>query len=341
MSCSNRRKDADGRAGLGAATFAALLLLASAVQAQPNAEQLLTEMGFSAQEKQRVLNGEFVTAKIGAVSDRDLSFAVAFLVKTSPEELSKQVIDGQLIADDAQVKQHGMLGAPGSLRDLSGLTITDEEARALVRAGPGDGMNRSTEEQASFKALRGQSTQAVLEQLQRMLLARYQSYRASGLNGIATYDRGTGGGGDVAADLTKAVHAATAVQKYMPALYTLLLDYPQSTDPAIQQSFVWLKSVIRDKPTYVLAHILAAGDAEARAVVRREFYVSTGYNAEQSIAGFLPVTGGTVVLCMSHAFTDQVAGSGGSMKRSIGSRVMADEMKEIFERGRKRLAAKP
>jgi hypothetical protein len=40
---------------------------------------------------------------------------------------------------------------------------------------------------------------------------------------------------------------------------------------------------------------------------------------------------------MSHAFTDQVAGSGGAMKRNIGSRVMADQMREIFEKGRKRI----
>ena len=63
----------------------------------------------------------------------------------------------------------------------------------------------------------------------------------------------------------------------------------------------------------------------------------TGYNAEQSIAGFLPVVGGTIVAYTSHAFTDQVAGTGGSLKRSIGSRVMADQMKEIFETGRKRV----
>lgn len=98
-----------------------------------------------------------------------------------------------------------------------------------------------------------------------------------------------------------------------------------------------MKSVIRDKPTYHLAHVLVASDGEARAVVRREFYVSTGYNAEQSAAGLLPVTGGTVVIYMSHAFTDQVTGSGGSMKRSIGSRIMAAQIKDIFENSRKRI----
>jgi hypothetical protein len=123
----------------------------------------------------------------------------------------------------------------------------------------------------------------------------------------------------------------------MPSLYAFLLDYPRGAPPGLQQNFLWVKSVIRDKPTYVLAHLFTASDGDARAVVRREFYVSIGYNAEQSIAGFLPVKGGTIVVSMSHAFSDQVAGTGGSMKRSIGSRIMASQMKEIFDKGRKRI----
>ena len=71
--------------------------------------------------------------------------------------------------------------------------------------------------------------------------------------------------------------------------------------------------------------------------MRREFYVSAGYNAEQTIAGFLPVEGGTIVVYTSHAFTDQVAGASGSLKRSIGSRIMADQLKAMFEAGRKRI----
>jgi len=319
----------------GFVSVAASLVFAGAVHAQPGADQVLTELGFSADEKQRGLNREFVTAKIGAVSDRDLSFAVAFLVKASPDQLSKWVVDGVLLAADPQVKEYGKLSAPGSLTDFSGLSVTEAEARALLAAEPGDGMNRSTGEHASFKALRGASTAAIREHVQRMLLTRYQAYRTSGLTGIAPYDRGGGKVTDVASDLTKASQVATALKEHMPALYRVLFDYPQATLPGMQENFLWVKSVIRDKPTHVLAHLFAAGDGDARAVVRREYYVSTGYNAEQSAAGFMPVTGGTIVLCMSHAFTDQVTGSGGSMKRSLGSRVMAGQMKEIFDRGRK------
>jgi hypothetical protein len=319
------------------ASIAAVLCFSGAIHAEHSADAVLTEMGLSASEKQRILKGEFVTAEVGAVSERDLSFAVAFLVKTSPDALSKRAVDGVLLLDDPQVKAYGKLTTPGSLADFSGLQITDDEARALVSAAPGDAMNASSAELTSLRGLRGAPTKDVQDQLHRILLARYQSYRASGLGGIAAYDRGGGGFGDVAADLKKASESATGVKKQMPALYALLSDYPKATLPGFKENFVWVKSVIRDKPTYVLAHIFSAGDGDARAIVRREFYVSTGYNAEQSVAGFLPVAGGTLVLSLSHAFTDQVAGKGSSMKRNIGSKVMAGQMKQIFERGRKRV----
>jgi hypothetical protein len=318
-----------------------MICFASAAGAQPSAEptadQVLTDLGYSASDKQKVLGGEYVSAKIGAVSERDLTFAVAFLVKTTPDAIVKEIMAGNLITADAQVKQYGKLGEPGSLADIAELQVTSEEANALLKAEPGQKVNLSAGEMAAFKAESNATVQTIRQQLQRMLLARYQAYRESGLDGIAPYDRGDGRAADVASDLRKATQSAKALQEHMPGFHAVLLGYPRVTLPGMEQQFFWTKSIIRGKPTYVLTHFLVASDGAARAVVRREYYVSTGYNAEQSMAGFLPVEGGTIVVYMSHAFTDQVAGTGGSLKRSIGSRVMADQMKEIFDRGRKRI----
>ena len=82
---------------------------------------------------------------------------------------------------------------------------------------------------------------------------------------------------------------------------------------------------------------LAASDGAARAVVQRQYYVSNGYNAEQAVAGFLPVQGGTVVTYTNHTFTDQVAGFGGGVKRSIGRRMMASKLTQMFETARSRV----
>jgi hypothetical protein len=308
-----------------------------AAQAQPSADQLLTDMRLSAADRQRVLKGEFVTADIPAVSERDLSFAIAFLVKTSPEALGKQVVAGELVTADAQVQAHGEIKGAGSPADFAGLTITSEEAQALSSARAGEAVNLSAGEIAAFTAARGGGPQAVQQQLRTMLLARYQAYRTSGLAGIAPYDRGGGRSTDHAADLRRAAEATPGLKKYVATFHATLLGYPKVTAPQLRESFFWVKSVIQGKPTYILTHIMAAPEGAARVLARRQYYASTGYNGEQSVAGFLPVQGGTVVVYASHAFTDQVAGFGGSMKRSIGSSVMAGKIKEMFEAGRRRV----
>jgi hypothetical protein len=316
--------------------FLSIWGLAQVAQAQPTADQLLTDAGLSAGDKQNVMNGQFVNFGVKGVSDRDLAFAIAFLVKTSPEALAKQIVAGELISADTQVKAFGELSSPGSLADFTKLTLTGDEAKTLANAKAGSALNLSASEIAAFKALAGGPPTAVQEQLRRMLLSRYQAYRASGLAGIAAYDRGGGSTSDPAADLRKASQATPALQKYMPAFQKVLLDYPKATVPGMEEKFFWLKSLIHDEMTYVLVHILVASDGPARVVARREYYVSTGYNAEQTVAGFLPVQGGTVAVTTAHAFSEQVTGMGGSMKRSIGSKIMASKMKEIYEAGRDR-----
>jgi len=320
--------------GWAVVSVLSLCYLVTAAQAQPTADQVLTDAGLSAGDKQNVSSGQFVNVSVKGVSDRDLSFAIAFLVKTSPEALARQIVAGELITADAQVKTFGELSGAGSLADFAKLTLTSDEAKALASAKAGDALNLSASEITAFKALAGGPAPAVQEQLRRMLLARYQAYRASGLAGIAPYDRGSGRTSDPASDLRKASQATQGLQKYMPAFQKVLLDYPQATLPGMQEKFFWLKSLIHDEMTYVLAHVLVAADGPVRVVARREYYVSTGYNAEQSVGGFLPVQGGTVGITSIHAFTDQVTGVGGSMKRGIGSKVMAGKMKEIYEAAR-------
>jgi hypothetical protein len=322
---------------VAAVSAVSLSCLVSPARAQPSADQVLADIELSAADKQRVLNGEFVTADVATVSERDLSLGLAFLVKASPEALSKQIAAGDLVTTDPQVQAYGKFSGAGSAADLAGLRITGDEAKALSNARAGEAVNLGTGEIAAFTALSGGTPQAVLRQLQAMLLARYRAYRASGLAGIVPYDRGGGSSSDPAGDLRKASEAAQGLKKYLPALQGALLSYPKAPVPGMREEFFWAKYNIEGKPTYVLTHLLVVADGAARALVQRQYYASTGYNAEQAVAGFLPVQGGTVVVYASHAFTDQVAGFGGSVKRGVGRRVMADKMKQLFEANRKKV----
>jgi hypothetical protein len=75
-------------------------------------------------------------------------------------------------------------------------------------------------------------------------------------------------------------------------------------------------------------------DGKAWIAMERQFYVSTGYNAEQAVAAFLPSESGTVVVYTNRTSTDQIAGIGGRAKRSIGSKVLASQLEAMFERAR-------
>ncbi len=317
---------------LALASAVSLLCLTSPAAAQPSAKQVLTDFGLSADDVQRVMNGEFVTNDIPGVNDQDLSIAIAFLVKAAPADLANQIMAGNLINTDTQVQASGKF-TTGTVADLSGLQITSDTAQTLTNASAGESLNLGANEITAFNALQGGTQQAILQQLQQMLLARYQAYKTSGLAGITPYARG-GGSTDVAADLRKASQAAKGLQKYLPGFQQVLLGFPQATVPGMQQNFLWLNYNIDGATTFVLTHTLAATDGAARAVVQRQYYVSTGYNAEQAVAGFLPVQEGTVVAYTNHTFTDQVAGFGGSLKRSIGRRMMATKLKAMFDTAR-------
>lgn len=317
---------------------AGVLAMRSAASASMSAEQVLTDMHLSAADRQRVLGGEFITADVPRVSDRDLSFAIAFLVKTSPAVLGDRVMSGDLVTADAQVQVWAELKGVGSMADFSRLEITSDEARALSTARPEGIFNLSAGEFAALSGAGG-SAQAVLQELRTLLLRRYQAYRTAGLSGIAPYQRGGGRVTDHAADLREASEATLGLKAYLPALQTVLLRYPAAAIAQMRETFFWDKSLIDGKATYVLTHLIAVPDGAAYALVKRQFYASMSYNGDQTVAMFLPVPEGTVVVVVTHAFTDQVTGVGGSMKRRIGSSVMARKMREIFEAGRKRVGS--
>ena len=107
----------------GAVVSLSGVCLVSVAQAQPSADEVLVNAGLTAADKQSVLGGRFVNVSVGAVSERDLSFAIVFLVKKSPEELAKKMIAGELITSDAQVKAFGKLSATGSLENFAKLTM--------------------------------------------------------------------------------------------------------------------------------------------------------------------------------------------------------------------------
>jgi hypothetical protein len=320
------------------AVFAFLIPLVAAAQI-PAAPALLAELGLSPAEIAQVEAGQLVRHTVPPASERELTAGLAFHVPLSPAELVKSTQQDLLDRVDPNMIAFGVVPAPGGPADFAKLTLQPEaaqRAQAYTSAQPGGDLNLSSEEIAAFQKLgSGASPAAVEAEVRNALLARVQAYRTKGLAGIAPYALAGGKTRSPAEELRTATLASKKLEQYAPAAYHSLLSYPNGKPAGTQEILRWSHFDAHGTPTIALTQVLLVPDGDAYIVAQRQFYASTGYNAEQAIAAFLPAKdGGTVVVYANRTSTDQITGFGGGTKRSLGSKVLSSQLESMFEKAR-------
>ena len=311
--------------------------LAANASAAPPLSEALAGLPLSDAQKAAFARGEIVTAEPKATNERELSFAVGFVVKDPPAQIVDEVLKGAVLARNPDVVAHGDL-ASGAPAEFAALRLAGPDAaQEWVEAKPGGKLNLSGEEIAGFAALSGSSgaplQSAVESQLHQALSARVRAYRERGLAGMAPYARGHGDEkpGD---DLLAASRASGPIRARAPDFQKLLEGYPDGKGPGFVERYRWIVSKAGGEPTVLLQHVFAMPDGEAWGMAQRQYWVSTQYNAEQDAVLLQPVAEGTLVILMSRTSTDQVAGFGGGAKRAIGSKMMGKALIAMAERSR-------
>jgi len=323
-----------------AVSAAVLCLLAQPAAAQiPEASALLAALGLSPDEIAQVEAGQLVRHSVPPASERELTAGIAFEVPIPPAQLVAQSKRDLLDRVDPNMIAFAAVAPPGSPADFAKLTLAPDAAKRAaqyVGAQPGGDLNLSAEEIAAFNALgSGAAPAAVEAQVRSALLARVQAYATKGLAGIAPYARADGQTRSPADELRTATAAGKKLEKYAPAAFQLLQTYPNGKPPGTEEIFRWSHFDAHGVPTIALTHVLIVPDGDAYIVLQRQFYVSTGYNAEQAVAAFLPAKGGgTVVVYGNRTSTDQITGFGGGTKRTLGSKVLASQLESMFEKAR-------
>jgi hypothetical protein len=296
-----------------------------------DAAQVLKELGFPDDARAKLEAGQIVKSSVKSSNERELTAAMAFLVKVPPKQLVDQLQGGLLISIDENTIKYGSIN--GKISDLSGLSLApdaDKRAKGYTNAKAGSDLNLSEAEIKAFNALEGKPLAAVEEQVRKSVFARYQAYKAKGLAGIAPYARGDGKLRDAGGDLRSASKASAGLKRHMPDFYKLLNDYPAGGKPTTE-TFHWTTYKAHGEPVILLTHAFSMTEGEAFAVCQRQFYVSSSYNVEQAVAAFLPVPKGTLVVYANRTSTDQVAGFGGGAKRSMGGKILASQLESLFE----------
>jgi len=329
-------------AAIALSALVALSVAGAPAVALPTLDELMADFAFSKDDVQRVRNGELVKTTTKETSDREIAAVMVFLVKAPVQKLLASLKGGPSSRNDPQLQAVTEISAEGTLVDPKVVVLqpgSNKETQRYLSAEPGDTLNLSTAEIASFTKLKGagqpQAAQPQVEDaVRQMLLARYQAYRSQGLAGIATYARGKDKQSQAADDLRRATEAAKGVKKYAPAFYDVLMNYPQGTPTGLTQHFFCIRYALSGRPNFVLRQRLAMPLGDAYVVADRDFYVSHDYNDTQAVGALLPVENGTVVVYLNRTTTDQLGGFGASAKQAIGRNMMAKQISEIFEKAR-------
>jgi hypothetical protein len=292
----------------------------------------LDKLGFPPDTRAKVAAGQFVETSLTPVADTDLTIGIAFLVKQSPETLTRALFDDLMLQRvDPSVAAYGTLSGPDATADeLAKLTLTPAETRAYAAAAPGTALNLSPGEITELQAA-GKDPKAIAETVKRLLLLRHRAYRTLGIPGMASYARAKGSR-NPGSELTAMCQEARTNAILPAAFYDLLDEYPKKAPADLKETFTWSQLKAHGADTIVLGHAWTESFGGALVAVQRQYYVSTGYNAEQAIAGFVPVTGGTLVVYTNHTSTDQVTGVGGGAKRSLGRKFMASQLEDLFKK---------
>ena len=326
------------------AMCAGLVLRGARALAVPTLDELMADFAFSKDDVQRVRSGELVKTTTKETSDKELATVMVFLVKAPVQKIISAFAVGSGFRNDPQVQLATEIKGDGTLDDFKRIVLQpggDKEAQRYLNAAPGDTLNLSEAEIASFQALKNsgaagqaQAQAQVEEALRKQLLARYQAYRSQGLAGVAPYARGKGKQSQAADDLRRATEAARGLKQRASTFYQELLNYPQGNPAGLTQRFFVIRYAMSGRPTFTLRHRLAMPVGDAYVVADREFYVSHEYNETQAVGGLLPAADGTVIVYLNRTTTDQPGGFGASAKQAIGRTMMAKQISDIFEKAR-------
>lgn len=306
----------------------------------PSGEDVLNWLSIPQDQRGDLEQGKAITYALKEKTDKELADGIAVYLTAPISKAIAFVKKGDFSKVDSTITAHGNIPDNATADAFKGFSLSGDEAQALLNVEAGSKFNFSADEIASFADLKASLAsaddktiaQAVSQRYREILLQRTQAYRQNGLAGIAPYARG-GDPSDPAAELRTATEQGTqALKNFLPGLYQVLLNYPQSLPDGASERFSWANRMVEDRPTATLTHRIAQISDTGATVIQRQFYVGHSYNSSQFVLGCLPYHDGAIIFYALRSSTDQVAGFGSGMKHSIGRDRMKDEMVKQLQR---------
>lgn len=306
-------------------------------------DEIMTHFSFDKSHKQALLDGKILSTGMPEMEElrEELSVAAVMLVVKAPlEKVITAYLDGTSFQQNSDIMAYKMIQST----EKNSLTMEEDfkpigftknelpEVKKLISFKGGEDFNFSQDEIKQFRTIDSKDPAVddkISLHMRQILLQRYQSYLREGLEAVKPYDRGRGKPSLPRRELTVAVGSMKLLENHFPDFSQSLLKYPEE-GKKVKHEFYWFKNRLDNRPVFQLSHYMSDIHDNYAIVAELQFYVEHSYNSMLTIIGCVPYESGSVVFCVNRTFTDQVAGFGSGLKRTVGRQRIEDAISEHF-----------
>ena len=256
---------------------------------------------------------------------RDLAADAIVLVDTDAEAVIKLLEDAVSIVPDKKVLDHSEIKSEADFERVSYAESEYDEVSRLFKAKPGKDFNFSAVEYKLLKTRldpvrngsKAEKVKAASNVIREILTARYNSYRAKGLEGIDSYKRSKRKVINVSEELLLATKTFEPFKNDFPEYYEVLENYPMGAD-CCEHKHRWLKLDVRNQPTFVLTHTMIQKTQDFILYTERFYFVNSTLDSLQVTLSWLPYDEDTYMGLAMSASTDILDSLMGRMLRPLG-----------------------
>ena len=334
---------------IGACVLVLALFGASTASAEALSDEALRiadALGYDEASIQKLMAGKIVSHQLHDEEKKELALTVAVVVPSAPKRIYADLESKTFFEVDRTIHSWGpILDSPATAASFAELVLPDSELDALLAPRAGDKHNLSADEITSLVATakesagqsKGERRNATMQAYRELLAARIETYRASGIAGIAPYQRKKKRS-EPAKDLARALPPSSSlIAQEAPEFYRRLSAHPIQTTSGVpvdgvEDQFLWLLQGLNDRPAVVLVHRVVGRDHANTYAAHRDFYVSHTVDALQIIVGCLPLgPDKSVFFYANRTYTEQVAGFGSGMAHGIGRKILNKEVRALLD----------
>jgi hypothetical protein len=284
-------------------------------------------------------------------ADREVAILAAVPVNASGERLVTWVRDIAALKKSEQVRAIGRFSEPPRLEDLNELVLDRQDLDAIRECRPRScGLKLSAEEMATLAHVAAQSVgdgrPALQDAYRRVVLARVESYLASGYRAAPPYEdqRTPVAPGD---EFGALLDRSPFLSARLPHLVQHMQQYPAGPAGDVESFLYWSKEALGGRPMVIVSHVFVSqqripGLPDA-IVVSRHVYANhyvTGSLAVTAVTGHREGSRGYLTY-LNRSRVDVLGGIFGRITRLFIERRLRAEAAEVVEGLRSRLESIP